>query len=480
MALWLIIAITVLLYARTLDYNYVIDDIVKRNGYMYEVPDTAPPPGFWETRPSRLYRIFMIGMHCVNVSVIYMLWGWGPALLFAVHPIGVWGTAWVTGNYYATTAYFCLIAYFFLQTLPGFWGALLAMPLFIASLNSTVCSINFPFLFLFVGSPWGLAMFLPLARYLMGDRFKTGIGIRKTFIQNKPVKAKITIRRLSLMTKVMAKYIMTALFPNNLGFFTGYGRGIRDKQELYDEWHSFNKDFWVSLAICVAVFTVGLFISPVGTFWFFVLMSLHTQWNLMGQFYAQRYLYLPLVGLCVVAGTFLQAHPVLMAIVATILVVRTHFFIPAWQNMLTVWKGDLENFPGNGEAYNNLAQHYMYHPDFSKRGDIVNYTAWLMTRAMMMKPDDWAVHMNQACFLTMVGRLDMALFHTKKSLELIRPLGGLAKPVQLLEEQVVRLEEEIEKQKGLAFLSRPAENKEEGKWSEHKESISAKQSVAAL
>ena len=90
MALFLIIALVVVLYARTLKYLYVIDDSVKRNGYMYEVPQEGPPPEFWATKPSKFYRLFMIGMHCVNVSVIYLLWGWAPALLFAVHPIGVW------------------------------------------------------------------------------------------------------------------------------------------------------------------------------------------------------------------------------------------------------------------------------------------------------------------------------------------------------------------------------------------------------
>ena len=54
MSLWLIIAIVVLLYIRTLNYKYVIDDIVKRDGYMYEVPETAPPPDFWDKRPPRL------------------------------------------------------------------------------------------------------------------------------------------------------------------------------------------------------------------------------------------------------------------------------------------------------------------------------------------------------------------------------------------------------------------------------------------
>lgn len=137
-----IIALVFLLYFRTLSYNYVIDDNVKREGYMYDVPLSPPPHEFFSTRPSKLYRLFMIAMHCVNVAIIYMLWGWGPALVFAVHPQAVWGVAWVTGNYYATAAYFSLVAYFILHQFPGAIGALVAMPFYVAALNSTVCPIN--------------------------------------------------------------------------------------------------------------------------------------------------------------------------------------------------------------------------------------------------------------------------------------------------------------------------------------------------
>lgn len=183
MALALICALVVLLYARTVNYNYVIDDNVKRDGYMYEVPLEGPQPDYFKKRPPKLYRIFMIGMHCVNVSVIYLLWGWAPALLFAVHPIGVWGTAWVTGNYYATTAYFCLIGYYLLTVFPNVYGALGAMALYAAALNSTVCCISFPFIFLFpfMGTPWGLTLLFPLVTYLNGKRFRTGIKTRLDF-----------------------------------------------------------------------------------------------------------------------------------------------------------------------------------------------------------------------------------------------------------------------------------------------------------
>jgi len=146
MPLWFIILVIYLLYFRTLKYNYIIDDIVKRDGYLKEHPNETCPVDFCKTRPSIVYRLFMISMHAVNTSIVYLLFGWCPALLFAVHPIGVWACAWVTGNYYATTAYFILISYYLMVKL-GFLGTLLSTPLMIAAFNSTISAVAFPFIF---------------------------------------------------------------------------------------------------------------------------------------------------------------------------------------------------------------------------------------------------------------------------------------------------------------------------------------------
>ena len=444
MALFLIIALVFALYLKTLNYNYVIDDNVRREGYLYDVPLESPGEAFFNTRPSRMYRLFMISMHCVNVSIIYMLWGWGPALLFAVHPIGVWGTAWVTGNYYATTAYFTLIAFYILNTFPNVWGAIAAIPIYMAALNSTVCAINFPFIFLFTSTPWGLAMALPLIGFLNGKKFKTGIKIRLRFHMNKKVDASFTWRRLILMTKVMARYIYLAFVPYKLGFFSPFGTDLRDDQEKYDRIHSMNKEFWYSLLLCVTVGVVGLIIHPQGTIWFFVLMSLHTQWNLTGQFFAQRYLYLPIVGLCVVFGTVLQAYPLLMAIVATILVVRTWQYIPAWRSQEFMWKNDMETYPGCAKAYSNVAQYYM-NKDLKKLPSyMVNYCSYLMTKALYMLPDAWEIHMNFAYLLAQLGQLEATLHHTNKAIECLEPLGGVPEPLMKLKDQKIRVEEAIQ------------------------------------
>ena len=423
MALFLILALVVLLYARTLNYNYVIDDNVKRNGYMYEVPLEGPPPDLFTTKPSKLYRIFMIGMHCVNVSVIYLLWGWAPALLFAVHPLGVWGTAWVTGNYYATTAYFCLISYYILTVFPNIFGAIVSMFIFTAALNSTVCCITFPFLFLFMGTPWGLTLFFPLFMYLRGKRFTTGIETRLAFNRDKPVDAKFTWRRLIVMVKVVARYIFICLLPEKQGFFRLFGSDLHAYQDRYDRIHSVNAEFWGSLALCLSLFISGLFIHPVGTMWFFVIIMLHSQWNLTGQFFAERYAYLPMVGLCVVVGAFLQHYPIAMACVVTYLVYRTNKYIPVWKNMVTVWRNDIEVFPENPQTYSNLAQYFMNSGQKMEKYRI-NEVASFLQKSLYLQPKAWEPCMNMACFCVMIGNIPEGIKWTKKSIEILEPIAG--------------------------------------------------------
>lgn len=465
MSIFLIIGLIVLLYARTLNYNYIIDDNVRREGYCYDVPLTLPDPNFFHTKPSPWYRVFMIGMHCVNTWIIYMLWGWCPALLFAVHPQAVWGVAWVTGNYYATTAYFSLISYFILHAYPNLLGALLAMPIFAAALNSTICCISFPFVFLLTGNWWGCALFIPLAIYLGGRKFTVGIGIRDSFKANKPMKMDFTYKRFFLIIKVMSRYILDTIFPDKLALFTPYGHNVNDVQEVYDWWHSPNLLFWQSLFVCGSVFIGGMFISPVGTMWFFVTVALHSQWRMTGQFYAQRYIYCALPGFCVVAGILLQPHPILVAIVATFLFLRTHLFIPAFKTNECLTLNDLETFPNYAQSMNSLAQYYLNYPypkGVQMPGWRVNQIGYLLFRAEDLEPKSWSIKMNVACFFALVQQWPICLQKTTEALDLVRPLGGLPHPVQILEQQQKNITALIQQQQAAANIS-PANGQQPGK-----------------
>jgi len=424
--LWLT-ALILLLYLRTLNYNYCIDDYVKRDGYLYDIPMEGPSHAFWSMKPSPWYRLFMIGMHCVNTWIIYMLWGWAPALLFAVHPMAVWGTAWVTGNYYATTAFFCLIVYYILTVLSTFFLSLptvippllVALVIYASALNSTICAVGLPFFLALVSPALGWTFFIPLWLFLRGKRFTTGMKIREK-LANKPVlDISFTPRRLVLMTKVMARYIYFFFVPNRLGLFTGWGNNIFRK-DIYEELHRVNGEFWSSLALCGVVLTAGLIINPIAILWFFIFMGIHSQWSIRGQFIAQRYLYLPMIGLCVIAGTVLQSYPYALAVIATFLVIRTHLFIPAWRNMESLNRNDMENFPENPHAWSNASQYYITQHDGVFKSNLRFHEVghWLY-RALAIDSKCYQTHVNFAAWYMTVRNYDKCIEHTEKAIESI-------------------------------------------------------------
>ncbi|NCB43892.1 MAG: hypothetical protein EOM59_14935 [Clostridia bacterium] len=421
MELVLIIALIVALYARTYNYMYVIDDYVKRQFYPHPHP-TPVEASFYDTKPTWYYRAFMVGMHCVNTSIICLLWGWQPALLYAVHPMCVWGVAWVTGNYYATTTFFCLVAYYIVHTFPNFWGALASSIIFWGALNSTYDCFALPFLFLFNGNPWGLSWFIPLTIFLNGKRFKEGLrcrnaipgGKKDNFVTNSP-------KRFFLMVKVIARYVFLSLVPMKFYFFNKWGEHNRDYKDIYDDLHARDGLFWASLALCTTVFFAGLIINPEMTLWFFLCIALHSQFNLIGQFVAQRYLYIALVGMCVVVGQLFAPIPGLVMFIAGWMTLKTHQNIPNWECQEKLLLHELEMNPDRGETHSLMAQYYMHKQELNKYPRwMINRISMLIRRSVEIDPRSWESWMNYAAFLIMIGRVEEGIEATKRTKELLR------------------------------------------------------------
>jgi hypothetical protein len=418
---FIIIALIILaLYIKSLKYNYVIDDYVRREEYLWNVPKESQHPKFFDTRPSEYYRLFMIGMHIVNSLVVYLLWGWQASLLFAVHPMSAWGVAWVTGNYYATTAYFTLIAYFFLVKMPLLIGVPAGMIFFYCALNSTVDSMSFPFIFLF-GHFWGLMTFIPLIYFMGRKRWKTGLATRVEIIKGKQVEDQHwEWRRIFLMTKVMARYIEHFFFPDKVYFFGKWCEKIRESRANWDYYHACNREFWISLAIFLATAFVSFMIHPVGAIWFFVLMGLHSQFKVLGQPFAQRYLYLPMIGLCVVLGTGLANHPDILFMIVGFYIYKAWTVIPNWKDQKTLLENEVLMNPERGGAYSALSQYYI-----SKK-KLIEYPHWEINlvsshirKAVLLEPESWVVWMNFTAYLIMIGKIEEGIKANERTIELM-------------------------------------------------------------
>ena len=409
MEIALIIAGIWVLYARTwLGKNrscFIIDDNVRRWEYLYVVPEQSPPPSFYSSKPHPWRFFFLVVTHSLNTWVVHLLFGWKVALLFGLSPISVNGTAWITGGYYAVTCFLTLTAFYFIMHFPNMFGGLISSLFFTAALGSTITCIGMPFIFLFWGSKWGLLWFWPLLTYLFGKRFRTGFGIR-----NEGKKDHITWRKPALMTKVIAYYIRINLFPDKLAFFRKFGFKYNrcDKYKLWMD--SYNGDFWLALGVCVAFFYTAWQFSPLGTLIFFCGISPFSQFKLLGQFIAERYLYLPNVGIALILGSMLSSHPILLAILATAYVYRSHIYIPAFNNIENLYKNGIVNYPDCVSNHCNLAERFLHIGETHK-------AYRLLDEALKMDPESFLAHTNLAAYWITVQNYDRALHHTDLAVE---------------------------------------------------------------
>ncbi len=466
MDLFLIILVVVALYWRTMDYYYLIDDIVRRWGFLLEIPETSPPPEFLSVKPPKAKHLFLTLTHCVNVSVIYFLWGWKAALLFAVHPLCVSCTAWVTGGYYQVTTFLTLISYFFLVNFPGIVGALLGALFFTAALGSTINCLTIPFLFLFFQPLTGLALFWPLAFYLKGHRFSVGFGIR-----NRGKSDKITMKKLVVVPKVLAYYIKNMVWPEKLAFFREFGFEYGKNPAVKEDLETINRNFWESVAVVVAFCIIGGFLSPFGTAWFLFTLMPFTQWKVLGQFVAERYLYLPMVGYILILTKLFSLHPLMlipMAIVVGGYIWRSNKYVPAFKNIETLYENGIQQYPNCISNYVNLAERKLH------TGKL--YDAYkLLKQGLDMDPKSFLCHANMAAYWLAINKPEMGMYHTQMALkfsdnrgmaynifknQINNITGGMAK-MKEFQKEVDKILEQIRKEEAERNVVLPTTEKKE-------------------
>jgi hypothetical protein len=194
-----------------------------------------------------------------------------------------------------------------------------------------------------------------MAMYLFGKRFRTGYAIR-----NRGKKDRFYPRKLAVMTKVMAYYIRINVFPNKLAFFRQMGYQYNQRDEETKEMNSFNGQFWMSLALVVTFAFTGWQFSPFGTIWFLVTLAPFTQFKLLGQFIAERYLYLPQLGIyLIIVGAFGNS-PVVMAVILTAYIYRSHIYIPSFRKIENLYKNGIQNYPDCISNYANLGERFLH------------------------------------------------------------------------------------------------------------------------
>ena len=430
---------------------------------------TDTQTGNWHplTRLSHMLDVQLYGMnpgshhmtnvlfHIVNTLLLFLVFWrmtgslWRSAFvaaLFAIHPLHVESVAWVSERKDVLSTFFWLLtmwSYVLYVERPGMNRYLTALLFFILGLMAKSMLVTLPFVLL-------LLDYWPLGRIRFGKLRIDGTGD-----QGLPIR-RLIIEKIPFFALSAAVGVVTLFFQHSRGAVGSLDRfplTIRIANTLVSYIIYIGKMFWpVKLAAfyphpgvlpwwqVTAACLLLVFIS------FLAIRYLkHRPWFIVGwlwyigtfvpviglvqvgyQAMADRYTYVPLIGLFVIAAWGVPDlvsrlvsglnHKRIGLAASTaalflILMIISWFQVTYWKNSITLFKHALDVTDNNYLAYNGLGNALM------RRGK-VNDAIIHLSSALEIKPDYAQAHNSLGNALKIQGRTNEAIDHYLKALEI--------------------------------------------------------------
>ena len=365
---------------------------------------------FWKLNPAG-YHLTNILCHAINTLLVFLsvyllskhrLLAFLTALMFAAHPIHVEAVAWVSGRGDILASAFALGSFCgFLWIFPPQrddhlvkiqsrrWiqpaGYGLCLTLFVAGLLTKSSVVILPLLFVlhdlcFVDPPlfrqwrrgWRYVPFLGVSTFFM-------TVVRASDVVETPFQAANAFTRSVTLLRVLSDYVVMVFIPRQLSVTYG----MRMNESLLES--------EVLIAIVVLGMTAILTflawkrskLAFFGIAWFFVSLLPVVNISPIAILKADRYLYLPSVGFCVVvAWLTVQGEELLSRAVKTRSVRIGYWAIISvalisysfqtvqrnrdWKDSHTLWSATLEANPDSSMALNNLGLIYAKQGQYEK------------------------------------------------------------------------------------------------------------------
>jgi len=339
------------------------------------------------------------------------------ALLFALHPLHVESVAWVAERKDVLSACFWFLtlwAYVRYTERPG-WGRYLAVALsFCLGLMAKPMVVTLPLVLLLLDY-WPLARFRQRGPKAIWEKLPllglSGAAAAITWLVQQragAVKALPLDTRVANATLSYALYIQKTLWPSRLAIFYPYPRGFAFLPLL-------------AAGLLLAVVTAGVIVlrrrSPylmTGWGWFVItLVPVIGMVQVGGQARADRYMYIPMVGLLIMlvwgAAEILEcsrakalAIPVAAA-ACLACAALTWIQVGYWRNSETLFRRALAVTEDNSVANHNLGSYLMTSP-----GRLSEALPYLET-AVRIDPDSAPAHTDLGSALARTGRLPEAI-----------------------------------------------------------------------
>lgn len=390
----IILLVNFCFYFKTLGYKYSSDDIPSsqrpkeknkwKNAYLVLEGHLKSNPVIDHALTIFLHALVCVGIYLGfgknNISFI-------AALLFSINPANNQGSVWISGRGYVLSA------------LGMVWT--LAIP-FLAPLFLLICTYsNAGFLapIALIGSnhPW-VVLLLPLVWGFYWKRFSSNVKQKmdkEMFTEDKAIKPE----KIVLAIKTFGFYTLLALIPFKNTFYHSFLQSASGcgKDKAYTMKDRF---FWAGLVTLVLII-IYLILIPwnmisFGLIWWCISLAPFCNFMRLSQEIAERYMYVPNLGLMIVLATVLINYPVAIGVFLAMYATKLWFYMDAYQDDYYLLEYACLNSPQSWFAW---------HVRGMKRWDNQSYQEAIIiwTMARMISPKEFKINFNIATALKMSG-----------------------------------------------------------------------------
>lgn len=401
------------------------------------------------------HHLTNLQIHLVNTVLLFILLNWMTkavwpssfvAALFALHPLHVESVAWVAERKDVLCAFFwilSMLAYVRYTINQSKMNYLLIVVLFAFGLMSKPMIVTLPFTLLLLDF-WPLSRFEPKAYKTQTSASQIAIALIRekiplfalsaissiiTFSIQQHGGAVVSLESIPLTMRISntlvsyVSYIIKMFWPIKLAFFYPYHERPVEQALISG---------FLLLCISALIILASRRLPYFVTGWLWYLGTLVPVIGLIqtgSQSMADRYTYIPLIGLFIIVAWGMQdiaakwqsqriLLPIFSGIVLIFFMICTWFQAGHWQNGVTIFKHTLNVTKNNCVANCELGHALM------KNGKL-NEAVVQFYRALKINPNYEETHANLGCTLARQGNIRDAIYHYNKAL-LINPNNAKA------------------------------------------------------
>jgi hypothetical protein len=424
----IIIVLNLIVYFRGIYNGWIVDDQLvpqsKGKNFIHTFFLQLHALAYSNSQFEHLQRIVI---HAAVATLIFIAFGCShvsfvAALLYSVNPSNNQGILWLNGVGYSmsTLCVLLMVAAPIFAFIPYMYTMAWHLTAFAAPLLFIFLPYKFTiaYIFIYILFAWMLDWEIPLFKAQKNAtlRHRWNIPIEKM--------KKLYIQKIPFIMKCYTYYFFCGLIPYRLGLYHtfGYSFGLSEKDT--NKWQSLSPLFWFSIIhITSVIFIIVLFWGTslsLGLFWFSLFIAQWCNVVMMQQPIAERYLYLPNVGLMLSLSWVLFLTPYPYEIASFIIgayLVKLLQIIPSYKTQKDYVEYSIINFPDQHALYNwrGLIARTKGHV-FSA------LSAWTM--GLRFRDDDYKLNFNVANILMGLGFLKEADKYLLKAGECIKNEGG--------------------------------------------------------